>query len=83
MLFKDKWMYCHNLACFNYTTYDVQRAQDIISPHTPHRDTMLLADSSQQTCDEMHNHHFWYARVLSIYHVNVVYIGKGLLDYAA
>ena len=76
-------MYHHNLAHFNYTTYNVHRAQDVISPHTPHCDIMLLADSSQQTCDEMCDHHFQYARVLSIYHVNVVYTDKGLLDYAA
>ena len=75
-------MYRHNLARFNYTTYDVRRAQDVISPHTPHCDIMLLADSSQQTCDEMCDHHFRYAQVLSIYHVNVVYTGKGSLDYA-
>lgn len=83
VLFKNERMYRHNLARFNYTTYDVRRAQDVINPNTSHCDIMLLADSSIQTCDETRLHHFLYARVLGIYHVNVVYTGKGSLDYAA
>ena len=26
-------------------------------------------------------HKFWYARVLGIYHANVVYVGPGMVDY--
>lgn len=82
VLFKNDRMYRHHLARFNYTTYDVRRAQDVINPNTTHCDIMLLADNSQQTCDET-CHHFLYARVLGIYHVNVVYTGKRSLDYTA
>jgi hypothetical protein len=37
---------------------------------------MVLADSSSTLGEE-----FMYARVLGIYHANVIYIGAGFLDY--
>lgn len=82
ILFKNDRMYRHNLARFNYTTYDVRRAQDVINPNTPHCNIMLLAGDSEGRYDET-QHPFLYARVLGIYHVNVVYTGTGSLDYAA
>lgn len=81
VLFKNDRMYSHRLAKFNYTTYDVRRAEDVINPGTSHRDIMLLADTSDTAgCFE---HPFLYARVLGIYHVNVIYTGEGMLDYNA
>jgi hypothetical protein len=38
---------------------------------------MLLADNQDTEVD----HPFWYAQVLGIYHVNVVYTGSDMLDY--
>jgi hypothetical protein len=77
VLFKNDCMYSHHLARFNYTTYDVRRGQDVVNPGTDHRDIMLLGDMDTQY------HPFLYARVLGIYHVNVIYIGEGMLDYKA
>lgn len=74
--FKGDRMYQHNIMRINYTTYDVRRAQDTINPNTDHRDVMLL--SSQED-----GHQYIYARVLGIYHVNVVFTGPGMLDYRA
>jgi hypothetical protein len=71
-------MYKHQLLRINYTTYDVRRSQDIINSNTGRRDIMLLSDDDQ---DE--SHPFRYARVLGVYHVNVVYTGPGMLDYQA
>jgi len=79
VFFKNDRMYRHNIAKFNYTTYDVRRAQDVINPGTSHRDVMLLAKNTDTSSD----HHFLYARVLGIYHVNVIYTGEGMLDYDA
>lgn len=79
IFFKSDRMYRHHLARFNYTTYDVRRSQDVINPGTSHRDIMLLADSDE---DEL-THPFLYARVLGIYHVNVIYTGEGSPDYTA
>lgn len=63
----------------NYTTYDIRRGRDII--HTGqgsfHRDIMGLA-----TCDPHDGvgKRFWYAHVLGIFHVNVIYVGPGSND---
>jgi hypothetical protein len=78
VFFKSDRMYKHHLLRINYTTYDVRRSQDIINPGTSRRDVMVLAND-----DDTDSHPFWYARVLGIYHVNVVYTGQGMLDYAA
>ena len=80
MYFKSDCMYQHCLARFNYTTYDIRRSQDVINPGTPHRDIMLLASRADN--GEAPIHPFLYARVLGIYHVNVIYTGQGSLDNA-
>lgn len=69
IFFKNDLVYRHNVLTINYTTYDVRRAQDSINPRTEHCDIMLLADD---TC-----HQYRYARVLGIYHANVIYSGRG------
>jgi hypothetical protein len=74
-------MYRHNLARINYTTYDVRRSQDVINPNTSHRDIILLANQDEERRTNV-THPFLYARVLGIYHVNVVYNGPCMLDYA-
>jgi len=79
LFFKNDCMYKHHLARFNYTTYDARRAQDVINPGTCHRDVMLLANNTDP--DASSDHHFLYARVLGIYHANVVYTGADMLDY--
>ncbi|KAH7904119.1 hypothetical protein BJ138DRAFT_977516, partial [Hygrophoropsis aurantiaca] len=63
----------------NYTTYDVRRGQDVVNPSTSHRNIMVLANHSTE--DSRTQHPFWYARVLGIYHANVIYTGPGMLDY--
>ena len=82
VLFKNDNMYGHQLFKVNYTTYDVRRSQDVINPNTSHRDIMLLASTNSEFDEEAHpDHQFLYARVLGIYHVNVIYVGPGMLDY--
>jgi hypothetical protein len=81
IFFKDDRMYRHHLARFNYTTYDIRRSQDVINPGTTHRDIMLLANNTQGNGNTTHP--FLYARVLGIYHVNVIYTRGGSLDYVA
>jgi hypothetical protein len=77
VFFKDDRMYSHCFFRLNYTTYDVRREQDVIHPTSSHRDIVLLATSG----DHCTNHQFLYARVLGVYHVNVIYTGAGMLDY--
>ncbi|KIJ09067.1 hypothetical protein PAXINDRAFT_17835 [Paxillus involutus ATCC 200175] len=75
IVFQGNRIYRHNMVHFNYTTYDLQRETDIVNPGTDHRDVMLLSSNEPET------HHFCYARVLGIYHANVIYIGPGSKNY--
>ena len=61
----------------NYTTYDVRHAQDVINPNMDHRDIVLLSADYPGSL----NHQYVYARVLGIYHINVIYAGPGMSDY--
>lgn len=62
----------------NYTTYNVRRKQDMINPRTSHCNIMVLADN-----EDLDDHPFLYARVIGIFHANVVYTGSQLADYTA
>jgi len=77
--FKKECFYKHNIMKLNYTTYDVRRAQDVVNPNTDHRDIMLLSAGDIDRA----NHQYAYARVIGIYHVNVIYTGSGASDYRA
>ena len=83
VFFKNDCIYRHHLVRFNYTTYDVRRSQDVVNPQTSHSDVMLLADPTGDDVEEnaIPVHPFLYARVLGIFHANVVYAGPGVLDY--
>ena len=76
--FKSERIYLHKLARIHYTTYDVRRGQDVINPSMPHRDIMLLATTNNDV-----DHPFLYARVLGIYHANVIYTGGRAPSYQA
>ena len=84
VLFKHDRMYKHNVMRINYTGYDVRRGEDVIHAGTNGQcNVMVLAPESAEIGPSYHEnqHPFWYARVLGIYHVNVVYIGEGNADY--
>lgn len=74
--FKNDVMYQHNVLRINYTTYDVRRAQDIINPKTDHRDVLFFSTSIDQT-----THEYQYARVIGIYHVNLIYCDPSTYQY--
>ncbi|KAF9006278.1 hypothetical protein BDZ89DRAFT_966089, partial [Hymenopellis radicata] len=62
-------MYFHKVLRLNYTSYDRRRQQDIINPSTK-ADIMMLADPADQK-----THPYYYARVLSIFHVRACHAG--------
>jgi hypothetical protein len=78
VLFKPDRIYHHNIMRTNYTTYDVRRSQDVVNASTSHHNVMVLASDAD---DSASDHPFRYARVLGVYHVNVVYIGPGMINY--
>lgn len=62
-------MYASKVLRVNYTTYDVRRGQDSMNPRT-HCDVMVL---SPETEDDAHP--YWYARVLGVFHAQVLHTG--------
>ncbi|KAG2346000.1 hypothetical protein BDR05DRAFT_974834 [Suillus weaverae] len=75
IFFKHNQIYHHNLARFNYTTYDVRRDQDVISPRTPHCNIMLLKVCDDHGDDDLEGN-YCYAKVIGIHHVNIVHVGN-------
>ncbi|KAI0054668.1 hypothetical protein BV25DRAFT_1816733, partial [Artomyces pyxidatus] len=71
---RNDCIYLHKRMYFHFTTYDVKRGTDLINPGTSRHNIMLLDDGTS-------GHHFVYARVLGVYHTNVVYTGQDTLDY--
>ena len=80
---KKDTIYHHKLSRFHFTTYDVRRGTDIINPGTSRCNIMLLVSNADATDSSTTEHHFLYARVLGVYHANVVYTGPGMRDYEA
>ncbi|KAF7377741.1 hypothetical protein MSAN_00197100 [Mycena sanguinolenta] len=62
---KNQRIYRHKILRINYTSYDMQRGQDCLNPHT-HSDVMTLAPEDDT------NHPFLYAQILGIFHADVV-----------
>jgi len=80
LVFKHDRMYHHNILRINYTTYDVRRSQDTVNGSTSHCNIMVLAEPSNGDSTTS-SHPFRYARVLGVYHTNVVYVGPGMIEY--
>lgn len=76
LFFKSDRLYRHNLLQVNYTTYDVRRKRDSINPRTSHRDVMVLSGEENSSA-----HPYLYARVIHIFHANIIYTGPGTTGY--
>ncbi|KAH9478851.1 hypothetical protein JR316_0009313 [Psilocybe cubensis] len=62
-------IYEHQVLRINYTSYDMRRIQDTLKPNSSRCDIMVLA--SNKGADQQ-VHPYWYARIIGIYHANVV-----------
>jgi hypothetical protein len=58
-------LYYPLISQVHYTTYDLRREYDNINPRT-HSDVMVLSGETRP------QHPYWYARVLGIYHMDVL-----------
>ena len=67
VFFQKDTMYQHSILHINYMTYDVRRSQDIFNPKTDHCDILLLSPRP------VVGHQYQYARIIGIYHVNLIY----------
>jgi hypothetical protein len=77
ILFQHDRLYTHHLLRINYTTYDIRRAQDVINSSTSHCNIIVAPSSEDEEELQPTPHGFKYARVLGVYHSNVIYTGPG------
>ncbi len=66
-------IYNHATAQVNYTTYDVFRDQDTlhVGEHGD-KEYIMVASNEEDSSSSQRRHPFWYARVLGIYHANIL-----------
>jgi hypothetical protein len=70
----DNRIFASKVLRVNYTTYDVRRDQDSMNPRT-RCDVMVLAEK-----DDPNAHPYWYARVLGVFHANVLHLGPQAIN---
>ncbi|KAG6913932.1 hypothetical protein DXG01_003430 [Tephrocybe rancida] len=80
VLLKDDRIYSHKIMRINYTTYDVCQANDVIHVNTSHCNVMALNPKFKEGSDD-DGHPYIYAKVLGIFHTNVIYNGHGNANY--
>ncbi|KAJ7707073.1 hypothetical protein B0H16DRAFT_1345505, partial [Mycena metata] len=68
LLIVNNRLYRHKVLRINYTSYDLRRGQDSMNPRT-HADIMMLAPEDSADAD----HTFTYARVIGVFHVDVIH----------
>ncbi|KAJ7733500.1 hypothetical protein B0H16DRAFT_1304133, partial [Mycena metata] len=66
VIISNNRIYRHKVLRVNYTTYDVRRGQDSMNPRSS-ADVMTLAPEGETS------HPFSYARIIGIFHVDVVH----------
>ncbi|KAG2045982.1 hypothetical protein BDR06DRAFT_852944, partial [Suillus hirtellus] len=66
----DNKIYSVQTMQVHYTTYDLRREYDTINPWT-HSDVMVLSGETKP------QHPYWYARVLGIFHMNILLNAEG------
>ncbi|KAB5588997.1 Patatin-like phospholipase domain-containing protein 7 [Ceratobasidium theobromae] len=59
-------MHSHATLQINYTSYDIRRSHDTLNPGFKHHFIMT------QNSDTDPDHPFWYAKVLGIYHIDIM-----------
>ncbi|KAG2021050.1 hypothetical protein CC2G_006316 [Coprinopsis cinerea AmutBmut pab1-1] len=87
VLFQPERIYAHSRFVKNFTTYDLRRGQDVINPNSSRRNVMCIRDRTRTAIFENDGSgafdagsRFHYARVLGVYHANIIYNGPGSLD---
>ncbi|KAI0754538.1 hypothetical protein C8Q80DRAFT_1117215 [Daedaleopsis nitida] len=84
IIYRDQ-LYPHQMLRLNYTTYDLHRSQDVISPRT-HGDIMLLSPSDTtfeagNEPDDGSEHPYVYARVVKIFHINIRLADSAMMEF--
>ncbi|KAF8057993.1 hypothetical protein FPV67DRAFT_1429294 [Lyophyllum atratum] len=79
--FHSDRIYGHATMRVNFTGYDIRRGDDVINARSHKSNIMVLNPDFDSEARSSDAHPFWYAKVLGIYHANVIYIGSGNGDY--
>ncbi|EDQ99528.1 uncharacterized protein LACBIDRAFT_334986 [Laccaria bicolor S238N-H82] len=72
--FINNCIYSHKVLRVNYTTYDMRHEQDSLNPRT-HADIMVVSQEPTMHEDGMPEHPYWYARIIGIFHTQVLHTG--------
>lgn len=76
VLILNDTIYEHKEMHVNYTTYDIRRDQDYLNA-TTHRDVLM------NSCEiAPGSHPYWYARIIGMFHADVLRIGDGVTDHS-
>lgn len=79
--FKLDRIYKHRRMHVNFTTYDIRRADDVITAGSAARGNIMVLNPELVSMSSSSVHPFWYARVLDIFHADIFYTGEGNRDY--
>ncbi|CAE6398632.1 unnamed protein product [Rhizoctonia solani] len=66
----------HKTLRINYTSYDILRQQDSLNSSTSHCYALLATNFDQEPDSEEATHPYIYAKIIGVYHANVVYRGR-------
>lgn len=65
-------VYCHKVFRLNYTSYDVQRHQDLINPRNHTNIITPAADWDPVSGTAESGHPFTYAHILGVFHADIL-----------
>jgi hypothetical protein len=85
VVFKGHRIYMHQTIRIRYTTYDLRREEDLVRIHSAKANIMVVnPEYASRPSNEASPAvpMFCYARILGIYHANIIYVGPGNTDLA-
>ncbi|KIM63185.1 hypothetical protein SCLCIDRAFT_1174655 [Scleroderma citrinum Foug A] len=76
VIFKGDRFYKHMIMRLNFTSYDMRHETEVLNSRSSNRNIMMLVSE-----DTPSDHAYCYARVLGIFHANIIYTGPRSIDY--
>ena len=76
VIFNGDCIYKHMIMLLNFTSYNLHHETEALNPCSSNHNIMMLVSK-----DTPLDHPYCYARVLWIFHANVIYTGPGSMDY--
>ncbi|KAL0564603.1 hypothetical protein V5O48_017441, partial [Marasmius crinis-equi] len=70
ILITNNKIYAVKTLRVNFTTYDVRRDQDVVNPSTDRNAVMVPSPERRESTNA---HPYWYARVLGLFHADIIW----------